>query len=115
MLKKELGLVVYWSLIDKGGYLLRHGARPICGTETKTMPKEVIADKTDNLWICGRVSIPVTNARTTVHIAWKNCRTRKDHNDASFVQSMERRLQHHDEPKASSQILFPVVSILHPL
>ena len=107
--------MVHWSLIDKGTIYFVMERGPICGTETKTMPKEVIADKTDDRKTCGRVSIPVTDARATVHIAWKNCSTRKDHNDASFVQSMERRLQHHDASKAPPQILFPVVSVLHPL
>ena len=45
ILKKELGLVVDWSLIDKEDYLLAMERSPICDTEIKAVLKEALTDK----------------------------------------------------------------------
>lgn len=45
ILKKELGLVVDWSLIDKEDYLLAMERSPIRDTEIKAVLKEALTDK----------------------------------------------------------------------
>lgn len=45
ILKKELGLVVDWSLIDKEDYLLAMERSPIRDTEVKAVLKEALTDK----------------------------------------------------------------------
>lgn len=48
ILKKELGMVVNWSLVDKEDYLFVMERSPIRGTEIKTMPEEALTDKIDD-------------------------------------------------------------------
>ena len=89
---------------------------PARGTVSKTGLEEAITDKTEDRQICRRTSVPTAATGAKVYTAWKSRSIRKDHNnDASFVQSMERRLQCHDVSKAPPQILFPMVSILRTL
>lgn len=45
ILKKELGMVVDWSLIDKEDYLLAMERSPIRDTEIKAVLKEALTDK----------------------------------------------------------------------
>lgn len=48
MLRKELGVVVDWSLIDKEDYLLAMERSPVRDTEIKTVLKEALTDKIDD-------------------------------------------------------------------
>lgn len=48
MLKKELGLVVDWSRVDKGDYLLAMERSPIKDIEIKHILREALTDKTDD-------------------------------------------------------------------
>lgn len=48
ILKKELGLVVDWSLVDKEDYLLAMERSPIRNTEIKTVLKQALTDKIDD-------------------------------------------------------------------
>ena len=49
ILKKELGLVVDWSLIDKEDYLLAMERSPIRDTEIKAVLKEALTDKINEI------------------------------------------------------------------
>ena len=46
--KKELGMVVDWSRIDKEDYLLAMERSPIRDIEIKHLLKEALTDKTDD-------------------------------------------------------------------
>lgn len=48
ILKKELGLVVDWSLVDKGDYLLAMERSPVKDVEIKALLKAALTDKTDD-------------------------------------------------------------------
>lgn len=48
ILKKELGLVVDWSVVDKEDYLLAMERSPIRDTEIKAVLKEALTDKIDD-------------------------------------------------------------------
>lgn len=48
LLKKELGLVVDWSLVDKGDYLLAMERSPIKDIEIKHILKQALTDKIDD-------------------------------------------------------------------
>lgn len=47
-MKKELGVVVNWSLINKEDYLLAMERSPIRDTEIKAVLKEALTDKVDD-------------------------------------------------------------------
>lgn len=46
--KKELGIVVDWSLVDKEDYLLAMERSPVRDTEIKTLLKAALTDKVDD-------------------------------------------------------------------
>lgn len=48
ILKKELGFVMDWSLVEKGDYLLAMERSPIRSTEIKSILKEALTDKVDD-------------------------------------------------------------------
>lgn len=48
ILKKELGFVVDWSLVDKEDYLLAMERSPIRSTEIKAVLKQALTDKIDD-------------------------------------------------------------------
>lgn len=48
ILKKELGLVVDWSLVNKEDYLFAMERSPIRSTEIKTILKQALTDKVDD-------------------------------------------------------------------
>lgn len=48
ILKKELGLVVDWSLVDKGDYLLAMERSPVKDVEIKSLLKAALTDKVDD-------------------------------------------------------------------
>lgn len=48
MLKRELGLVVDWSLIDKEDYLFAMERSPIRDTEIKTLLQQALTDQVDD-------------------------------------------------------------------
>ena len=48
ILKKELGLVVDWSLVDKTDYLLAMERSPIKDLEIKTVLKAALTDQVNN-------------------------------------------------------------------
>lgn len=48
ILKKELGLVVDWSLVDKRDYLLAMERSPVRDVEIKALLKETLTDKGDD-------------------------------------------------------------------
>lgn len=47
ILKRELGMVVDWSLVDKRDYLLAMERSPVKDIEIKALLKEALADKVD--------------------------------------------------------------------
>lgn len=48
MLKKELGMVVDWSIIDKDGYFLAMERSPVKDTEIKVLLKNALTDKVND-------------------------------------------------------------------
>ena len=48
LLKKELGLIVDWSLVDKEDYLFAMERSPMRDTETRVVLKNALTDKVDD-------------------------------------------------------------------